>query len=383
VRLRRNVSRPRFTARSADLAHRLRISELGFRRRHRADRPAQVRAGRLSAFVLPGGAGDVRRDDVGGVPVQGRAGPVIAHRGSRVRVRGGFLHVSQRDPCVQGGVDERVPQGVRPDVLGDPGAARDPADDAPGAVPVESAAFGGEEDRSVAAFPDSEVDRAGGPRGERDGDDLAALTGDGQRAVAAFQAVASISAPVASDTRSPFSASSEISACSAADPRPAATGRAPTSLRSRRSGRTRRSCTACASLSRGPGPWPPDRARSTRCQGGGRRTGARRAGGTRLRTGAGPARTPRGSGPCNRPETRLMPSRSVPVNTGTVAARAVEAAAVAVVVIGHLRVWLRPGSLGRPGPQRRLHRHGKTPKAVTPGHKAAGNCRSRASDRRL
>jgi hypothetical protein len=56
---------------------------------------------------------------------------------------------------------------MRPHVLGDPGAARDPAYDAPGAVPIESAALGGEEDRPVAAFTDSEVDRAGGPRGER------------------------------------------------------------------------------------------------------------------------------------------------------------------------------------------------------------------------
>ena len=43
---------------------------------------------------------------------------------------------------------------------------------------------------------------------------------------------ASMSAVVASDTRSPLSASSEISACSAAGPRPAATSCAPSSLRS-------------------------------------------------------------------------------------------------------------------------------------------------------
>jgi hypothetical protein len=43
----------------------------------------------------------------------------------------------------------------------------------------------------------------------------------------------SMSAPVASDTRSPFSASSGINACSAAAPRPATTRSAPASLRSR------------------------------------------------------------------------------------------------------------------------------------------------------
>ena len=40
-----------------------------------------------------------------------------------------------------------------------------------------------------------------------------------------------MSALVASDTRRPFSASSEISACSVGGPRPAATSNAPSSLR--------------------------------------------------------------------------------------------------------------------------------------------------------
>ncbi len=44
---------------------------------------------------------------------------------------------------------------------------------------------------------------------------------------------ASMFAPVASETRSPLRASSEMRACSIAGPSPAATSRAPTSLRSR------------------------------------------------------------------------------------------------------------------------------------------------------
>jgi hypothetical protein len=51
-------------------------------------------------------------------------------------VGGGFLHVAQRDPSVQRRGDERVPQRVRPDRLGDPGVAGDTADNPPGAVPV-------------------------------------------------------------------------------------------------------------------------------------------------------------------------------------------------------------------------------------------------------
>jgi hypothetical protein len=39
-----------------------------------------------------------------------------------------------------GGGDEGMPQGVRPDGLDDPGAAGGPADDPPGAVPVQAAA---------------------------------------------------------------------------------------------------------------------------------------------------------------------------------------------------------------------------------------------------
>jgi hypothetical protein len=65
-----------------------------------------------------------------------------------------------------------------------------PADDAPGAVTVQPPPAGSEEDGSFAAFADGQVNRTGGARCERDGDDLAALSGDDQRAVAAFGAQA-------------------------------------------------------------------------------------------------------------------------------------------------------------------------------------------------
>ena len=89
-------------------------------------------------------------------------------------------------------------------------------------------------------------------------------------------------------------------------------------------------------------------------------TGIRRRHGTRLRgqhasrsaeqAGSAPAPAPRGCAPRCPPAGRNSSS----------AARA---------ATRHLPVWLRPGSLGRPRPQRQLHRHGKTTKAVTPGHK--------------
>jgi hypothetical protein len=53
-----------------------------------------------------------------------------------VGVRGGFLDVPERHPGIEGGGDECVPQRMRPDRLGDPGADRDPADDPRGTMPV-------------------------------------------------------------------------------------------------------------------------------------------------------------------------------------------------------------------------------------------------------
>jgi hypothetical protein len=106
----------------------------------------------------------------------------------RVGVRGGLLYVAQRHPGVEGGCDERVPQRMRADVLGDPGAAGDPADDPGCAVPVQPPPVRSDEKRPCGALADGQVDRASSARGERDGDDLAALAGDDQGAVAAFQA---------------------------------------------------------------------------------------------------------------------------------------------------------------------------------------------------
>jgi hypothetical protein len=87
-----------------------------------------------------------------------------------------------------GGGDERVPQRVGADLLGDPGAPGDPANDSGGAVPVQPFPVCGGEEGSFGALADRQVDRPGGARGERDGDDLAALAGDNQGPVPALQA---------------------------------------------------------------------------------------------------------------------------------------------------------------------------------------------------
>jgi hypothetical protein len=122
------------------------------------------------------------------VPIETAAGTVIPHGRARVGVRGGFLHVAERDPGVKGGGNERVPQRVGPDWLGDPGAAGYPADDPRRAVPVQPLSVAGKEDRPLGPFADRQVDGPCGAGRERDGDDLAALAGDDKGPVPALNA---------------------------------------------------------------------------------------------------------------------------------------------------------------------------------------------------
>jgi hypothetical protein len=165
--------------------------------------------------------------------VQAGAGAVVAHGGARVGVGGGFLHVAERYPCVEGGGDERVPQGVRAYLLGDSRAAGDPADDAGGAVPVQPLPVGGEEQRARGPLADGQVDGPGGTWGERDGDDLPALAGDDQGPVTAFLAqVLDVRAGGLGHTE-PVEGQQGDEGMLGRGPRPAATRSAPTSLRSR------------------------------------------------------------------------------------------------------------------------------------------------------
>jgi hypothetical protein len=94
-----------------------------------------------------------------------------------------FLDVAERNPSVEGGGNERVPQGVRPYRLDEPGTAGHPADDPRSTVPVQPLPVGREEDRPpppARLWPGQSPAPCGG---ERDGDDLAALAGNDQSAV--------------------------------------------------------------------------------------------------------------------------------------------------------------------------------------------------------
>ena len=53
------------------------------------------------------------RDNIGHVPVQAPAGPVIPHRGPRIGMQGGLLNVAQRDAGIQCRGDEHVPAYLR------------------------------------------------------------------------------------------------------------------------------------------------------------------------------------------------------------------------------------------------------------------------------
>ena len=75
---------------------------------------------------------------------------------------------------------------MRTDRLADPGPASGPSDDPGGTVPVEPAAIRSQEDRPLGALADGQVDRPSRARCQREGDDLAALAGHGQRPVATF-----------------------------------------------------------------------------------------------------------------------------------------------------------------------------------------------------
>jgi hypothetical protein len=139
-------------------------------------------------MVSAAGAGEERGDDVGGVAVERDSGAVVAHGGASVGVAGGFLDVAERHPGVERGGDERVAQCVGPHTLGDARASGDAAHDPTSCVAIDPPAVGAGEDRSLAAFPDCEIDGPGRPGREGHGHDLASLAPDRERAVAALQA---------------------------------------------------------------------------------------------------------------------------------------------------------------------------------------------------
>ena len=144
-------------------------------------------AGQSGQVRSAAGAGEECGDDVRGVPVERDSGPVVAHGGAGVGVAGGFLDVAQGNAGVERRGDERVTQGVGSHALGNPGPSGDAAHDPAGRVSVDPAPVSPGEDRSVAALSDRQVDGPGRPGRQGDGDDLASLAQDRERAVPSLQ----------------------------------------------------------------------------------------------------------------------------------------------------------------------------------------------------
>jgi CO/xanthine dehydrogenase Mo-binding subunit len=129
------------------------------------------------------------------------------------------LDVAQRDPGIQRGGDEGVPERVRGDGLGDPGAAGGLADNPPSAVPVQPPPVGGQKHGAVNTFIDGRVDGPGGPRRQRDGHDLTALAGDGQRPLQGGSGLtAALGSAVHDACRQLLRAFAELAASSPASP---------------------------------------------------------------------------------------------------------------------------------------------------------------------
>src|SRR5205085_1814979 len=105
-----------------------------------------------------------------------------------IGMAGCLLYVPERHAGVEGGGDERMPEGVRADRLVDPRPASEAPHDPPRGVAVEALAVSPDEDRPLGPFADGEIDRSGRARRQRDGDDLAAFAEHGEGAMAAFDA---------------------------------------------------------------------------------------------------------------------------------------------------------------------------------------------------
>ena len=166
------------------------------------------------------------------VPVQAAAGPVISHRGPRVRMGGSFLHVPQRDPASKLAVMNacRSVCGVTGLVI----PARRAVLRTIRPAPCRSTSNRRRQEyRPVGALAGGQVDR----RAVRGASGMVTTLPPLRVMVRVrwprSRPSCSMSAPAASDTRRPFRASSEISACSGGGPSPAATSSAPSSGRSR------------------------------------------------------------------------------------------------------------------------------------------------------
>ena len=113
--------------------------------------------------------------------------PVVPHSGAGISGAGGVLNVPKGNACVKRAGDERVPEAVRADPLGDSGTPSKPLDGPIGGVAVHPTALGAEEDRARRSLADVEINCPGGAGSQGDGHVLAALSHDLERPVSPLE----------------------------------------------------------------------------------------------------------------------------------------------------------------------------------------------------
>lgn len=142
-------------------------------------------------WLAAGGLGrlaacDEGYDDVGGVPVEVLAAPVVHGGCPRVSVPSGHLHFSERDACVKGGHDERRSKHVRVyQTKVSPLADR--SDPAVGGAPVEALTVVAQQDGTFFLLADREIDSPSGARHQRDKSRFVALAYDPKHPVSSFE----------------------------------------------------------------------------------------------------------------------------------------------------------------------------------------------------
>ena len=131
-------------------------------------------------------AGDERDHDVRRVPIEVLSSSIVDRGCARVSMTGSELHVTQRDTGVEGGHDERSTKHVRVDVS-EACSFADRSDPAVRGASIESGTVTSNQDWSVTAFADGQVNGPGGSRDERDYGRFVALADDPQCPVAAVE----------------------------------------------------------------------------------------------------------------------------------------------------------------------------------------------------
>ena len=125
----------------------------------------------------------------------------LRERRQRISMRGSLLDIAQRDPGIRAAVMNACLSMCGVTALVIPARRAALRTIRPGAVPVQPPPVRGQEHRAAGAFADGQVDRPGGPRCQRDGDDRN-IRRDQRNACSARTSSRSARGPAAATARS-------------------------------------------------------------------------------------------------------------------------------------------------------------------------------------